>query len=169
MLAHEDIAAIEQLNAQYALAIDGLVADAATAWAATFAPDGVFSILDRQRTPIVPETRGRAALATLHTHFTGVATTRHWYNNLRIEPDADSRPDDQPLGAGMAGRGGTHVTTEPNLLRARMTCYVIAIDIQRFPAGIIRSGIYQDRLVRVDGEWLFHSRVLILDPGSPVG
>jgi hypothetical protein len=142
LLTATDLIAIQQLNARYGVALDGLVADAAARWADTFAHDGVFSIVDANGTIVLPPVRGTAALAELWGQFTDIATTRHWYNNLLIEPDAEG---------------------------AKMMSYVIAISIQQFPATIERSGIYKDRLVKIGRSWKFESRLLILDTGSPVG
>jgi hypothetical protein len=41
------------------------------------------------------------------------------------------------------------------------------MDIKEFPLRIIRSGLYEDQLVRVDAAWKFQARKLILDPSSP--
>jgi hypothetical protein len=141
-LSAEDIVSIGQLNAEYAVALDGLVSDSVARLANTFTTDGTFSIVSSSGEPIVPEVQGTASLIGLFSRATDVATTRHWYNNLLIEPDGDG---------------------------ARMTCYIIAVKIKQMPATLERSGIYRDKLVKVNGQWKFRSRLLVLDPGSPVG
>jgi hypothetical protein len=35
------------------------------------------------------------------------------------------------------------------------------------PAATIRTGIYDDLLVKIDGSWKFKSKILILDEMSP--
>jgi len=45
----------------------------------------------------------------------------------------------------------------------------MAMDIKAFPCTIIRSGLYEDQLVRVGADWKFQYRKLILDPSSPAG
>lgn len=139
-----DQLAIRNLLARHFYALDGLTAlvpgAPARSWAETFAPDGRFTIV-RASGETVVEVAGRPALEALFAQFPDVERTRHWINDLLIEPlDADS---------------------------ADAGCYIIALDIGSNPAPIIRTGVYLDRIVRKDGAWLFESRRLILDPSSP--
>jgi SnoaL-like domain len=135
-LSAKDLIEIEQLNARYAFAFDDLLSDAAAAWAATFAPDGRFTLRDAHDNVQVDE-QGTKALKKLHDKFSDRATTRHWYGNLLIEP----------------ARGG-----------ARMRCYFISLNIAT--RNIVRTAIYEDQLVKVRRRWRFKLRSIRLDPGS---
>jgi hypothetical protein len=139
-----DRLAIRELLSRHFYALDGLTAlvpgDAAVNWAVTFTPDGRFTLV-RANGEVVVEVQGRDALASAFRSFPDVDRTRHWINDLLIEPvDADT------VDAG---------------------CYIIALDVGSNPAPIIRTGVYIDRIVRLDGEWRYQSRRLILDPASP--
>ncbi len=139
-----DQLAIRDLFARHFYALDGLTTlvpgAPARSWAGTFTPDGRFAIV-RASGETVVEVAGRPALEALFAQFPDVERTRHWINDLLIEPiDADT---------------------------ADAGCYIIALDIGTNPAPIIRTGVYVDRVVRQDGAWLFASRRLILDPSSP--
>ena len=140
-----DELAIQALYSRHFYSLDGLTAvtggQADRNWAATFTPDGQFTIV-RSGGERLFEARGTEQLTSAYATFPDVATTRHWINNLVIEPD----------GAG-----------------ARSSCYIMAMNVEVFPATIIRTGLYDDRLVKVAGDWKFQSRTLILDPGSPAG
>jgi len=144
-LSAADQLAIQELNAHYFYSIDGLNAlvpgNPAENWAKTFTANGVFSIV-RANGSTVAEVRGTKALIDLYETFPDVATTRHWINDLVIE------------------RQGGEI---------RSGCYIIAMNIADNPATIVRSGLYQDRLVKVGKQWKFQSRKLILDPSSPAG
>jgi hypothetical protein len=135
-LSAKDLIQIEQLNARYAFAFDDLLPDAAAAWAATFAPDGRFTLRDANGNVQVDE-QGTKALEELHDKFPNRAITRHWYGNLLIE----------------SAQGG-----------ARMRCYFISLNITT--RGIVRTAIYEDQLVKVRRRWRFKLRTIRLDPGS---
>ncbi|MBW4577612.1 MAG: nuclear transport factor 2 family protein [Aphanothece sp. CMT-3BRIN-NPC111] len=138
-LSPVDMLEIQQLYSQYFYALDGLLGrDSATKWANTFAPNGKFSIVKADGT-LVEQATGRQALINLYKTFPNVETTRHWMNNLMIEPDTQG------------AKGG---------------CYIIAMDIKSSPATIARSGLYKDKLVKISGSWKFQSRVLVLDASS---
>ena len=136
---------IFELYSRYFQSIDGLTAvvggKADQNWADTFTADGEFSVV-RTNGDVLAKVRGTAELVKLYATFPNVETTRHWTNNLLIHLD-DS-----------GVRGG---------------CYIIAVDIKVFPCRIVRSGVYEDRLVKIGAAWKFQSRKLILDPGSSAG
>jgi hypothetical protein len=143
MLTIEDRLEIQELSARFFYALDGLTklfrGDAAEHWVKTFTPEGRFSIVQAGG-EVVVEARGRENLLNLFKGFPDIEITRHWINDLLIEPES----------------GG-----------ARSGCYIIAINIQDNPSTIIRTGIYQDVLIKWDGMWKFSSRKLILDSNSP--
>ena len=85
-LTAEDVTEIHQLNSHYALAIDDLVPDPGVAFAATFAADGSWTLLDAKGTVLL-EATGTAKLIELHGNLPNRSITRHWFNNLFIEPD----------------------------------------------------------------------------------
>jgi hypothetical protein len=136
----EDVIAIEQLNARYTQALDGLLPDPSEAWADTFVPEGVVTIAGADGM-VVAQAAGRAKIVQLWRTFPDVAATRHWLGNLLIDLDGDE---------------------------ARMRCYVAALSIKTAPAVIVRTGTYEDRLIRTGGGWRFRTRVLTLDPASHV-
>jgi len=139
-LLADDMLAIEQLNARYYQALDGLLgADSDVKWANTFTADGTFLTLEADGS-IVYDATGTKALVEVYSTFPDVATTRHWTNNLLIEPEDSG---------------------------ARASSYIIAMDIADSPSSIVRTGIYTDHLVRVGHEWRFQRRTLTLDPNSP--
>src|SRR6516225_2054965 len=81
-LSAGDRLAIEQLNARYFHALDGLLgADANVQWASTFTADGTFVLRDADGNTIGQAT-GTSALVEIHATFPDVTTTRHWINNL---------------------------------------------------------------------------------------
>jgi hypothetical protein len=132
--------AIEQLNALYFHALDGLRGPASDrVWAACFTPKGQFRLVDAEGTSIL-EANGLDELVKLYPKFPDVATTRHWVNNVLIE---------------RAGRG------------VRMSCYIIAMDIGHLPGKIARTGVYTDELTRTVAGWRFRTRTLTLDRNSP--
>jgi len=136
---------ITELYSRHFYSLDGLTAifggEADQNWADTFTPDGEFSIV-RANGDIVAKVRGREELVKIYATFPDVQSTRHWMNNVVI------RPDESGI------RGG---------------CYIIAMDIKTFPCRIVRSGLYEDQLIRASTAWKFQSRKLILDPSSPAG
>jgi SnoaL-like domain len=134
-----DYEEIRQLLGHYNLAIDLGDPDA---WAACFTPDGVFECRGvPDGSPFGGRHAGAVALrAYAATHF-GIAkgNARHWNANLVIDGD------------------GTAAT---------MTCYMLALSVGG--AGLAGStGIYRDELRKVDGSWLFTSRLITLDPARP--
>ena len=40
------------------------------------------------------------------------------------------------------------------------------LDLMTTPVTVAKSGIYNDRLVKVDGEWQYAERDLVLDPSA---
>jgi hypothetical protein len=135
----QELLAIQQLNARYFYAIDGLLGpDSAAMWAATFTADGTFLLLNATG-DVVLQATGTEELISIYEDFPDIATTRHWINNLLLEATA----------AGATGG-----------------CYIIAMDIQNSPASIARTGLYTDQLVKVNGQWRFQSRTLTLDASS---
>jgi hypothetical protein len=138
-LSAGDKLAIEQLNARYFHALDGLLgADSNVQWAYTFTADGTFVLRDADGN-VIGQATGTSALVEIYATFPDAATTRHWINNLLIEPEATG---------------------------ARSSCYIIAMDIAGIPSSIARTGIYTDHLVRVGAKWRFQHRTLTLDPNS---
>jgi hypothetical protein len=138
-LGAPEVSAIQQLNARYFYAIDGLLGpDSAAMWAATFTDDGTFVLLNATG-EVVLQATGTAELISIYAEFPDIATTRHWINNLLLEASATG------------ATGG---------------CYIIAMDIQSSPASITRTGLYDDQLVKVNGQWRFQSRTLTLDASS---
>lgn len=144
-LSTEDRLDIQELNSRYFYAIDGLDAlipgDPAQNWANTFTEDGSLSLVKFDG-EILQSVQGRKALVDLYKTFPDIATTRHWFNDLLIE------------------------STETGVTSG---CYIIAMNIKNNPATIIRSGVYQDQLVKLTQGWKFKSRKLILDASSPAG
>jgi len=140
-----DRADISELYARHFYSLDGLTAilggKADQNWADTFTADGEFSLVKADG-EVVVHVRGTEELVRIYAAFPDVQTTRHWMNNLV------TRTDESGV------RGG---------------CYIIAVNIKASPCKIIRSGLYEDRLVKVEGSWKFQARKLTLDPGSPAG
>ena len=136
---------ITELYSRHFYSLDGLTAivggEADQNWADTFTPDGEFS-LARANGDIVAKVRGREELVKIYATFLDIQTTRHWMNNLVMHPNE------------FGVRGG---------------CYIIAMDIKTFPCRFVRSGHYEDQLVKVSAAWRFKTRKLILDPSSPAG
>jgi hypothetical protein len=122
---------IRQLLARYNFAID--LGDA-EGWAATFTPDGAFECSGLpEGNPFGGRYEGSDALlgyAKMHYgHAKGRA--RHWNWNLEIDGDGDT---------------------------ATMRCYMMALSVGHPPAVQGSTGIYRDRLRKVDGRWLFEER-----------
>ena len=126
---------IRQLLGRYNLAID--LGDA-PAWAATFAPEGVFLCTG------VPEGHPLGGRVTGVDDLVAYAETsyrvtkgraRHWNTNIVIEGDGDT---------------------------ATMRCYMLNLTAGSGKvAGT--TGIYDDRLRKVDGEWRFVERHIAVD------
>jgi len=144
-LATADRLEISELYSRHFYSLDGLTAivggEADQNWADTFTADGEFSMV-RADGDIVAKVRGTEELVKIYATFPDVQTTRHWMNNLVMRPNESGV------------RGG---------------CFIIAMDIKAFPCRIIRSGLYEDQLVKVGAAWKFQTRKLILDPSSPAG
>ena len=98
-LVANDILAIHQLHARFALAFDDLLPDSAVEWASTFTPGGTFELRDSGGA-VQKKAQGTKELMALHSELANSAI-RHWYGNLLIDP--------QPGGA-------------------RMRCYLISLD-----------------------------------------
>lgn len=132
---------IAELYSRHFYSLDGLTAmfggQAGQNWAETFTADGEFTMA-RANGDILASARGTAELVKVYATFHH--PTRHWMNHLLILAD-DS-----------GVRGG---------------CYILALDIKDLPYHIIRTGLYEDQLAQVDGDWKFQSRKLTLDPNSP--
>jgi uncharacterized protein (TIGR02246 family) len=134
-LDSRDLAAIQQLYARQAHAIDG---GDARGWAATFTPDGVF------RSPTYPQpSAGAEELTAFAAAFARSASEagvvrRHWTTNLVVEPD------------------GTHQAT------ARLYALVLATPRGEAPR-IERSVLFRDRLVRRGERWLLAERTVEVD------
>ncbi len=138
-----DYEEIRQLLGHYNLAIDLGDPDA---WAACFTSDGVFECLGvPDGNPFGGRHSGTAELrAYAATHFSiAKGNARHWNANLVIDDTSD----------------GDHTA-------ATMTCYMLALSVGG--AALAGStGIYRDELRKVNGTWLFTSRLITLDPPRP--
>jgi 3-phenylpropionate/cinnamic acid dioxygenase small subunit len=126
---------IRQLLARYNLAIDLGDADG---WAATFTADGVFrcdGLPDGH--PLGGEHQGTAALVAYAKTQNALTKgrARHWNANLLIDGDGET---------------------------ATMRCYLLNLTAG---AGKVAgtTGIYDDRLRKVDGEWRFAERHVVVD------
>lgn len=106
----------------------------ASAVADTFTEDGVF-VGDNGA-----ESRGRAELMRSFQRtwerWSQRAPLRHWTSNHIIEGDGDE---------------ATHA------------CYILLIALGEAGARVDRTGIYRDRLRRVEGRWLFAERQVSID------
>ena len=131
---HEDI---RTLLARYNLAID--LGDA-EAWADTFTDDGVFECVGLpENSPNGGRYEGRADLVAYATAHYGLAKgrARHWNWNLLIEGDHSDATMTSYLNAMRAGLGDR--------------------------AKVEATGIYRDRLRKIDDEWKFTSRKITID------
>jgi len=137
VLSPEDDFAIRDLYARYNAYVD---TGAYEQWAACFTGDGVFS-------PAV-ESGGRAAIAALgKARFEARAgqpwkEPQHWNSNLVL-----------------SGAGDT----------AQALCYIMRlVKMKDGGESVINVlGMYEDRLRRVEGRWLFQSRKVTQDTLSP--
>jgi len=134
---HEDI---RQLVARYNFAVDFGDFEG---WADCFTPDGVFHCTP-EGGPVTGLHVGRDALvAYVRTHYSyAQGRARHWNWNLLIDGDGDE---------------------------ATMACYLTSFRAMEpgVPATFGATGVYRDRLVRVDGRWLFAHRHIHVDPQPP--
>jgi hypothetical protein len=142
-LTTNDRLEIQELTARHFYAIDGLhrllKGDPAVHWADTFTEDGTFEI-HTHLDEVLFSVTGRQSLIEAQRGFPDIDSTRHWIGDLLIE--------EHPEGA----RSGS---------------YIIAMNISVNPAATIRTGVYDDLLVKVEGSWKFKSKILILDAMSP--
>jgi hypothetical protein len=125
---------IRQLLGRYNLAID--LGDA-EGWAATFTPDGVFRCTGvPDGSPLGGRHEGTDALVAYATTHYGIAKgrARHWNANLVIDGDGHS---------------------------ATMRCYLLALRAGGTLSGT--TGIYADRLRKLDGQWRFVERHIAID------
>ena len=132
-----DYEQIRQLLARYNFAID--LGDP-QGWAACFTSDGVFECTGvPQGSSFGGRHVGREALTEYaKTHYARAkGHARHWNWTLEINGDGDN---------------------------ATMRCYLLALTTAA-RAGEVRggSGIYRDKLRRVDGSWLFAERHIHMD------
>jgi len=135
----DDAEDIRQLLTRYNLAIDLGDPDA---WVACFTPDGVFECVGvPEGSPMGGRHVGRDGLhfyATRH-YATTKGHARHWNWNLDIDIDAEADT-------------------------ATMRCYLLALSVGRQRPSVINgTGIYEDTLRKVDGHWLFASRLITVD------
>jgi ketosteroid isomerase-like protein len=133
-LDHEEI---RQLLARYNFAVD--LGDA-EGWADCFTPDGVFRCTP-EGGPLTGTHQGRDALVAYgQTHY-GInkGRARHWNWNLEIDGDGET---------------------------ATMRCYLLSLRATTpdAPAAVGATGVYRDRLSKVDGRWLFVERHIHIDP-----
>jgi SnoaL-like protein len=135
----EDKDAIRELVARYDLAID--LGDY-EAYANTFTVDGTFWVDGFGEGSIVAGRHtGRPALFNFaklnYEAYQG--HLRHWNNGVQL----------------IEGAGN----------RARMTSYMIGITVGMLgTAHILETGVYYDRLCKIDGDWFFEERHFIADP-----
>ena len=137
-LSAEDHIAIQQLLANYNWAVDfGDV----QAWAATFAPDGVFECVGLpDGAPLGGRHVGTEALVAYATrHFEiNQGRARHWNWNLVIDGEGDE---------------------------ATMKCYLNAYSAGQGDTALFRvTGVYRDTLRRTGDGWRFTSRQVTIDP-----
>jgi uncharacterized protein (TIGR02246 family) len=135
-----DYEEIRQLLARYNFAVD--LGDL-EGWADCFTPEGVF-LCTPEGGPLTGRHTGRDALvAYAAKHYEiNQGRARHWNWNLVI-----------------AGDGGS----------ATMRCYLgaYAAMTDESPAKLRVTGIYRDKLAKVDGRWLFSERHIHVDPQPP--
>jgi 3-phenylpropionate/cinnamic acid dioxygenase small subunit len=134
-----DYEEIRQLLARYNFAID--LGDA-EGWAACFTEDGVFHCTP-EGGPLTGRHVGEDALVASSPRPVELnrGRARHWNWNLDIDGD---------------GRTAT------------MRCYLAALSATGAddPAALRITGVYRDRLVKLDDGWRFAERHVHLDPQS---
>jgi uncharacterized protein (TIGR02246 family) len=131
-----DYEEIRQLLARYNMAIDGGDADG---WARCFTPDGVFECIGLpDGHPFAGRFEGADELAAFATKSFELTEGRgrHWNNNLAIQGDGEW---------------------------ATMRCYLVVLTTGKPGAIQGATGIYEDRLVKRDGRWLFAERHVTTD------
>lgn len=133
-LDHEEI---RQLLARYNFAVD--LGDT-KGWADCFTADGVF-LCTPDAGPLTGHHEGREALVAYAATHHGIngGSARHWNWNLVIEGDGET---------------------------ATMRCYLAAYaaTTSESPPKLRVTGIYRDKLAKVDGRWLFTERHIHVDP-----
>jgi hypothetical protein len=131
-----DYEKIRQLLARYNLAIDLGDADG---WAACFTDDGVFECTGLpEYSPFSGRFEGIDALKDYATtqYSRAQGRARHWNWNLEIDGDGKE---------------------------ATMRSYLLILTVGERPAPVNATGIYQDRLRKVRGEWRFAERHIAID------
>jgi len=108
----------------------------AEAWTACFTDDGAFESVGVESEPVHVD---RADLHAFAERQFGINQLRgrHWTNNELIEIDGDGQ-------------------------EATMSCYMLALTVGRGLVGT--TGVYRDRLRKVDGQWRFVHRHIAIDP-----
>ncbi len=127
---------IRQLLARYNFSIDLGDPDG---WVACFTPDGAFECTGvPEGSPFGGRHEGSAALLAYATNHYAIAKghARHWNWNMEIDGDGDT---------------------------ATMRCYLLALSVPNAPTVKGGTGMYADRLRKVDGRWLFEERHVTMD------
>ena len=126
-LSAQDMTDIQSLYARYNWTIDSGDAEG---WAATFTPDGVFTVVDQGAAGV---NSGHDAIVKFAKgfHATIGAHVKHWNTNLMITPSA---------------RGATGQV------------YMVLVDFATSPATVIASSNYSDQLVKTAQGWRFTTR-----------
>ena len=133
MLSITDRLAIQDLYGRYCALRD---TGDIEGWSRCFTEDARLSAQE--------EVQGRAAIAEIgRQRIAGAATNpwmngQHWNNNLIVEGDGQT---------------------------ARALCYLMYMGKRKATGefGITLQGMYEDELVKLDGQWLFRSRKIHLD------
>jgi ketosteroid isomerase-like protein len=126
---------IRDLLARYNQAIDFGDADG---WVACFTPEGVFECTGLpEGSPLGGRYEGAEALHGYAVSHYGIfrGRARHWNDSLVVDGDSDE---------------------------ATMSCYMLALSVGRGLVGT--TGVYRDRLRKVDGQWRFVHRHIAIDP-----
>lgn len=135
----EDREKIRELIARYDFAIDLGDFDG---YASTFLPDGVFWVDGfGEGSTVAGRHQGRESLFKFaKLNFDGYkGQLRHWNNGVQV----------------IEGEGD----------HARMRSYMIGITVGMLgDAHILETGMYYDKLRKVDGEWFFEERHFVADP-----
>ena len=134
----EDWSAIMDLVARYNHTWDLNGPDGAAQWASTFTEDGVFEVnLHRPEGVETLIARGRAELEDAYkTRHASQGPTggQHWNNNHVIEGDGDT---------------------------ASHRCYYMQVSTRS--ASIVWTGVYYSTVVKVNDEWHFARREVIIN------